>query len=765
MTLALRLEKLGFLAKEMQLAQRLAQFAPTDADARMLARHVLIRAKDFIEHARQLRKPLNAAGFDTRKFHELKEYVAQEFDAYFQKVRDKLGAHVQDLEFLERIEQWNSVDSSKSEFFVDAAAEIYRLLEGLSVPGYLPLTEFPELSDPDFDQTLVDYRGSGSKVVSVEMGSDSLSMTRPNSTSMLNMHPIHARGGQLALLHRWIEAQKKLLVRFAAYPNVIRILKSRIITDVISACDCLVTRPIALGAPQAMDGLDTLLTASDGPQHPIEKFKAVFDLDKVAEPLRTVRNKIGGHLDEDPTVPLPALLKMLDETPVGDAFKLYDTLRGVFQQTAVELRYLATFLADGSTLYGVSGTQKGDSVTPFDDKPTPGRAVPIHERYPESDEELAAKLEDWLTGDEATKGRARSAFYQAFMSTPVVEMVQTEDRIGGATHHHQHELRSAHQFLLRALQEEKDPNRVIGMLELARANSSGYPQPLTDILLRFATSPQGAPYLSPIATCIGDLAVWRNERARQFLNAGMPSPLTLGIQSRMSLFRMFVRSEGLILTNRGQAVDTLPNVMALLTKGYDARGLLLTNIYLASQFCDQRISAFAKPFEADHAAIRADIVRLAGGLVGDSESKRVRDVVQQLANAWDYPGICAFLFDELKGSNHEPIGKMLVEYVCAGAILVANHDQSRRHLCACQLRHEQYEEALEWAERIASANPVNVDLQVLHAQALACVAARREEAVRRVAEIDRLYRLDASQRRIIDGLKADLAAADDEVAT
>jgi hypothetical protein len=102
MGLAIRLEKLRFLAMEMRLAMRLAHFAPTDADARMLARHVLVRAEDFVCHARQLRRPLRKAGFDTSTFHDLKEYYAEEFEAYFPKVRDRLSAHVQDLDFGER---------------------------------------------------------------------------------------------------------------------------------------------------------------------------------------------------------------------------------------------------------------------------------------------------------------------------------------------------------------------------------------------------------------------------------------------------------------------------------------------------------------------------------------------------------------------------------------------------------------------------------------------------------------------------------------
>ena len=250
------------------------------------------------------------------------------------------------------------------------------------------------------------------------------------------------------------------------------------------------------------------MAASDGPLNAIEEFKRVFDLDKVVEPLRTVRNTVCVHLDEDPTVGLPNLLRILDETPVEDAFRLYETLRSVFKQAATQRIYLAAYLADGSTLYGALGTDKGGSVIPFDDKPTPGRAVPVPQRIPESNDELAGKLEEWLTGDEVTKGRARSAFYQAFMSTPVVETVRIEERIGAGTHYHQLELRSAHIFLLRALQEEKNSISVVGILELARANSSGYPDQLAEILLRFADSPQGLPYLSPIATCIGELAKW-----------------------------------------------------------------------------------------------------------------------------------------------------------------------------------------------------------------------------------------------------------------
>ncbi len=102
---------------EMRLAMHMARFAPTDAESRMLTRHVLIRAVDFVSHARKLRKPLMRLGVNASHFREMNSYYAEVFNEYFQKVRDRLSAHVQDLEFSEGIDLWNSVDDSKSEFY------------------------------------------------------------------------------------------------------------------------------------------------------------------------------------------------------------------------------------------------------------------------------------------------------------------------------------------------------------------------------------------------------------------------------------------------------------------------------------------------------------------------------------------------------------------------------------------------------------------------------------------------------------------------
>ncbi len=118
MSFPTRFEKLKFIVDELQLAVYLARYAPDDFVARSLSRHVAIRANDFIDRARRLRKPLNEAGFDTREFNKTKEVYAQYFDEYFHVVRDKLGAHVQDFDFGQRIELWNDIEIVKIEYFV-----------------------------------------------------------------------------------------------------------------------------------------------------------------------------------------------------------------------------------------------------------------------------------------------------------------------------------------------------------------------------------------------------------------------------------------------------------------------------------------------------------------------------------------------------------------------------------------------------------------------------------------------------------------------
>lgn len=499
MSISARLEKLRFLAAEMQLAFHLSQFAPTDFEARVLVRHVIVRAEGFIEHARGLRRPLTRAGFQTENFHRTKENYAIIFDEYFQLARDRLGAHVQDLDFGRRIELWNNIEISKFEFLADGAVEIYRMLDELSTPGYVPYADFPVLSDPVFKEALKAYRASGSSMLRVEMGSDPLAMTRPNTSAMLSLTPVHARAGQIALIHRWIKMGISQIDRFGAFPDVLRIMRARLITDAVSACDCLVTRQLAAGAPQQMDGLDALLDKKNISPNPISALVSVVGVESSIAPFRLVRDKVGAHLEIDPTVTLRSLLQALDCYDLDDLLNLYGLLRNVFEKVCRNILFLRTYLADGQTLYGVPGTS-GSSAVPFDPNGGNGRAVAMPEQFLDTDEAYAAQLEFWLSGPKGERGTARSYFYTASMRSEVEDSYTKIEALGGGSARYDvHQFRRVHRFLLGRLEMEAVSERVTGILELITQLRSGDPDVLTELLLRFSKSPNSAPYLAGIA--------------------------------------------------------------------------------------------------------------------------------------------------------------------------------------------------------------------------------------------------------------------------
>ncbi|MET3216000.1 UNVERIFIED_ORG: hypothetical protein ABIC48_003769 [Burkholderia territorii] len=754
MSIDIRLEKLRFLVMEMRLAMRLAQFAPTDADARMITRHVLIRAVDFISHARQLRKPLEQAGFDAGAFNDLKEYYAAEFKEYFQKVRDRLSAHVQDIELGEMIELWNGVDASKSEFFVEGATEIYHSLESFGITNFPTLTDFPEFGDPAFEAALQAYRASGRKVQTVEMGADPLAMTRPDSTALINTTPIHARAGHLALIQRWMRAQAKLLRGFGAFPNVVRFLKARMITDLVSACDCLITRDVDPAVPQRMDGLDALL-AKEISQNAIEQFKTIFRVEEEIAPYRDVRNKVSSHLDPNVNVTLENLLKRLDDIDFEAGLGIYDKLRQVFEKVCRDVLFLHSYLTDGQIINGVLGSGKGTNTVPFSDREQPGRVVPQPDRMEDSDEAYSARLEEWLTGESGTRERARSAFWQAFLHSPIVEEYQfVESLPGGGERRETHRLRQAHCFILGKLESETDSNRIYRILELTRQCSNGTPDELTEILMRFARNPGSSPYMSAIALCLGDLANWSDLRVRAYLIAGMSVATSLAVYTRMALLRIFVRTEGIARLNRRPPTEAFSCVLGCLTLGLGPRAKLITEIFLASQFCDQQIATVMKPFEKDYVDLQTDIVALVRSLAPAEEAARISEMVRRLVETHDYAGICLYLYDELKSSNLEILVSDLIAMTCDGIIQTAHHDQSRRHRCGCFLRLDRYQEALGLADSLARSNPDNPDFQILLAQVMTSLPECQDAARSLSGDIKRRYRLNDTQLAAIEAVSS-----------
>jgi len=195
-----RVEKLKFIAEEMHVAFHLTRELTDPFIARTMARHILIRAENFIEHARGLRRPLTNAGYNTRDYHKAKEAYNSYFEEYFKIARHKLSAHVQDFDFGKRIELWNDIEIVKISYFVDGAQEIYQTLKPLNLPGYIDYSEPPELAEPGILEAIRLYQRTIDNRNWVEIGADPLALTRENTVATLNQTSVHQRAGQLALI-------------------------------------------------------------------------------------------------------------------------------------------------------------------------------------------------------------------------------------------------------------------------------------------------------------------------------------------------------------------------------------------------------------------------------------------------------------------------------------------------------------------------------------------------------------------------------------
>jgi len=214
---------------------------------------------------------------------------------------------------------------------VQGARELWASLGELGVPGPQPF-EIPESLASPAAASILDYLARDVEIP-VTFGTDALAFARANSLTLFNSTPVHQRAGQLALLRRWIRAERELFALFKPHTSIARILKARILTDIVSFHDCLITRPVQPGAPQQMDGLDALITAAGETPTAIQALVASNRDDTTIDPIREVRNRIGGHLEIDPTVPLSALLTQLDSFNLAGAERHFGRLEATFVQT------------------------------------------------------------------------------------------------------------------------------------------------------------------------------------------------------------------------------------------------------------------------------------------------------------------------------------------------------------------------------------------------------------------------------------------------
>ena len=738
MALAIQVEKILFCAKEMQLAQHLARQAPTDYVRRAIARHIVLRARDLVGLAFDALGELRRGGAAVDAVRRRVTTYNAVFVEYYETTRTKLSAHVQAIEFQERIELWTDLEVVKLSYFVDGAKEIYDALAGLGPTGHVAFTSFAEAHDGDLLVALQEHVARNPPDGATRIGSDVLAVTRPNTVSVLNFSPVHQRAGELVALDEWVHGEWAILQACEGHVNAVRILKARIVTDIVAYSDCLTTRTDGDPAHR-FPGLDDLLRPHSPPSA-IDQLRGVYRLADALAPLRLVRHRMGAHLHRDDTISLSGLLGELDALPLLTALRLFDKLRAVFDRTCRESGFLTSYVMNGAVLAGVAPSRSGvqtDRVKPFDEmSPEPAPTAPMLGPPTYGWDELRGQLATWTAGGPRAF-LARQYLWGAFVDSPVLEVTKPRgDPSGPAV-----SFRVAHAAFLHALSNAKAHDEADALLGLVAECARGFPEPLAEALLRHyentGACSTGPASLRSVLHALGTLPIRDGEWARAPLVSavGHEDPL-VATEAVNALYRRLVEDPTVVLLLAQAEAIFATRIVPLVAHATPPQRLLhytsLVSMFSAGQplvLGDRRNVEFAA---------------LLSGLRAVAEQALGREAVEspqwhELTRGLDCVGLAVYISEALapRWQDADAIARAFVVGAIEGLVMVRaqNPTQGWCNLAAAYLRAGDAAKAVATAQRIMRTDPLAIELHLALVPMLVEAGVSRSEASRIVEDI------------------------------
>jgi hypothetical protein len=673
-------DKLEFAAREMFVALQLATNATDDFTARALARHVLVRVRDFISLAYDLLGVLGRAGLNIEGERERMRAYASVFEEYFDTTRTKLAAHVQDLEFAERLELWTDIDIGKLSYFAEGAYEILNGVTAVLRCAPLQVPAMPELRPPVPLAPIV------------QMGADVLASTRPNTIALLNMTGVHQRAGELATISRWLRAEWALALKGPPLVEM-RVLKARIITDAVSFADCLRTRPD--GDPSHRGaGLDDLLRGCQGDPSPIDEFRKTYHFERDISALRTVRNHIGAHLERDDAVDLITLLAELDAVSLEWLAFLLTRMASIYRAVCRRTLFLTPYLADGEQFVGAIPTR--EPIKTFDGSTRVPEMAP--HGPPSSPHEALGR---W-TATNGSDVAIRHWFFNALQP----RRVELVDGVSAP------QLTEAHEVVLAALLGARSAPEAECVLRLIEACARGYPNELAEILRRVYVATdackEGSVRLRSLVRALGALPLNNGEWARKPIRDALQNaePLTAAQAHQALFFHLAVdvqakRTATIFVDHLAPSIAQLMPLTQLVVLASLAS--MLVGEPLGTRLTQSELT---EEYDSIKAAI-SETMPLLGAQSADEPWAKV------LASG-DFVGFAALGAERLAATDAEA-AQLLRVACCEGLIKASAHPEvvmvSMANLATVQL-HVDHQAATQIARHVIVTYPLAVDLQI-----------------------------------------------------
>lgn len=582
------IDKVTFALKEMLLARKLLEFQGSGFYHRALARTIIIRLPDFITFARRL----NNLYFQGAKKEQIKgelNALSSLYDQYLMEIRHSYGGHFKDQDFADRIAVWSKIDLVKVDFFTGEALKIYALFS--DVPEYLNfLNGIPLLDETDSIkiQELIESQLLEQKPM---LSSDILSITRFNSGGIIPTNDLQDRVAAMQSLTILLDFEFNLL-GVVNQEDLVRLIKSLILVDIVNFSDNFFTRILPTGAKQEMDGLDEIVLRSSLKSAPIifNRIKQSTKVKERVEQIRNVRNKIGAHIDN--LEPLTTILLGLDQTTNDEMRSLYGFMKNLFQNICNSERSLQAISLPPTVLSGVISVGN-QPLQPFNE----GQIPPIEFLPVEYNEENFKKVwDDYLKGEK--KGEAVNFFRDAMYTLEEKAVARLEENLGPhSVRYHQLKLNDAHFFFQKLMKEYKtDSARMVILLELLMEIKDAS---IPFLLCELYPSINEIPELEDmVAVALGETSGMKDQQSISILMERFrSSDVDYLITSLLALLKIDVYNTGIRAINRVGKVEETRISSFILEKIETLSGLqqiILSITLLSELYFNRRLGTYQR---------------------------------------------------------------------------------------------------------------------------------------------------------------------------
>ncbi|MFC9600201.1 hypothetical protein ACFTQL_20380 [Peribacillus butanolivorans] len=353
-------KKVKYCLEMMDTIKWFSYWMPNDYLSRIFARMFFVYLDSYLDLISRLKNMIRKEGIDVKQEHSEILRLNKMYEEFFSVIRDKVGAHRQDMEFVELIEKWNDLTNMTIKQFFVISESIYSSLANKQ-QSFMTYTRPVELCATN-KKLLIEYTKSLNKQIPV-IAVDNLALTRPNTATIIPTHELQTRGTMLISIIEMIEIEICLYHKFKEINNRFeRLLKSMIIVDLFSIIDNLWGSDKTKYKPEIKGYYKVCEEIQHKGFHILHKTLLQRNI-LLENYIKIARNKYAAHIDTKNTI--EKLFKLTDRIKIDFIIKIFIPLKESFNQAnKLDIR-TKILLIHGNELKGVHEVKGTGSIKKY----------------------------------------------------------------------------------------------------------------------------------------------------------------------------------------------------------------------------------------------------------------------------------------------------------------------------------------------------------------------------------------------------------------